>query len=83
MALSQGLLAKLVADQAPAEARGTAFGLYNLASGIALLVASVVAGLLWDAYGPAATFIAGAGFAALAAVMLLMWRGGRVSTARS
>jgi MFS family permease len=83
MALSQGLLAKLVADQAPAEARGTAFGLYNLASGIALLVASVVAGLLWDAYGPSATFIAGAGFAALAAVMLLMWRGGRVSTARS
>ena len=77
MALSQGLLAKLIADQAPAEARGTAFGLYNLASGIALLAASVVAGLLWDAYGPSATFIAGAAFAVLAGLMLALWRGGR------
>lgn len=77
MALSQGLLAKLVADQAPAEARGTAFGVYNLSTGMALLAASVVAGLLWDAYGPTATFLAGAAFALVAAIMLILWRGGR------
>jgi len=72
MALTQGLLSKLVADTAPAELRGTAFGVFNLASGIALLLASVIAGALWSAYGPAATFLAGAAFAALAACGLLM-----------
>jgi MFS family permease len=66
MALTQGLLAKLVADQSPERLRGSAFGLFNLAGGLALLAASVIAGLLWDRIGPQATFLAGAGFAALA-----------------
>jgi MFS family permease len=70
MGLTQGVLATLVADTAPAEARGTAFGLFNLATGLATLAASVVAGVVWDSHGPAATFLAGAGFA-LAALPLL------------
>lgn len=75
MALTQGLMAKLVAACAPASLRGSAFGFFNLATGIALLAASLVAGLLWDRVGPAATFLAGAGFAAAAGVMLLKYRG--------
>jgi MFS family permease len=73
MGLTQGLLAALVADTAPAALRGTAFGLFNLASGIALLIASLVAGLLWQWFGPYATFAAGAGFTAagLAGAMAL------------
>jgi MFS family permease len=71
MAFTQGLLAKLVADVAPRELLGTAFGVFNLASGGALLLASVVAGSLWSAHGPAATFFAGAAFAATAALGLL------------
>lgn len=71
MALTQGLLAKLVADNAPGDLRGSAFGLFNLATGIALLLASVAAGLLWDRFGPAATFIAGAVLALLAASMVI------------
>ncbi len=51
---------------APAHLRGTAFGLFNLASGATLLAASVVAGVLWSAVGPEATFVAGATFALLA-----------------
>ena len=64
--MTQGLLTALVADTAPPDLRGTAFGLFNLASGIALLAASVLAGGLWTALGPAATFEAGAVFPALA-----------------
>jgi MFS family permease len=60
MGLTQGLLSAMVADTAPAELRGTAFGLFNLAGGIAVLLASIGAGALWDGYGPAATFMAGA-----------------------
>ncbi|HEX5184218.1 MAG TPA: MFS transporter [Allosphingosinicella sp.] len=74
MALTQGLLAKLVADTAPAHARGSAFGLFNLASGLALLLASLLAGLLWDRVGPSATFLAGGGFAFLALLLLLFRR---------
>jgi MFS family permease len=74
MALTQGLLSKLVADTAPAELRGTAFGLFNLVSGRALLLASVVAGALWSALGAPATFLAGAAFAAVAAIGLLAYR---------
>ena len=70
MGLTQGLLATLVADASPAALRGTAFGIFNLVSGIVLLVASVLAGVLWDAAGPAATFIAGAGFTAIGLVGL-------------
>ncbi len=70
MALTQGLLAKLVAQNAPEALRGSAFGLFNLATGIAMLASSIVAGLLWDRIGPAATFIAGAGFAAATAILM-------------
>jgi MFS family permease len=75
MAMTQGLLAKLVADHAPAHLRGSAFGLFNLTTGIAMLFASVIAGLLWDQVGSGATFLAGAGFAAFAALMVV---GGRI-----
>jgi MFS family permease len=68
MALTQGLLASLVTDTADADLRGTAFGAFNFASGIALLIASIAAGALWHGYGPAATFLAGAALAALALV---------------
>ena len=76
MGLSQGLLAALVADAAPADRRGTAFGLFNLVSGVVLLVASVVAGELWDQLGAPATFYGGAVFAGLALFGLLfqLWR---------
>ena len=67
MALTQGLLAKLVAQHAPADLRGSAFGLFNLATGAAMLAASVIAGLLWEQAGATATFLGGAGFAILAA----------------
>jgi len=67
MACTQGLLSKMVADTVPAALRGTAFGLFNLVTGVALLLASVIAGALWSLSGPAATFTAGAVFAALAA----------------
>jgi MFS family permease len=55
-----------VADVAPADLRGTAFGIFNLAIGVAMLIASVVAGALWDWLGPQATFLAGAAFAGVA-----------------
>lgn len=74
MAITQGLFAKLVAEHAPAKLRGSAFGLFNLLTGVALLFASVVAGLLWDYIGPAATFLVGASFATAAGLMILGWR---------
>jgi MFS family permease len=77
MAFTQGLLSKLVADTAPAEFRGTAFGLFNLVSGGALLAASVIAGALWSAFGAAATFEAGAAFALVAMLGLLGYRSKR------
>jgi MFS family permease len=73
MGLTQGLFAKLVADNAPAELRGTAFGVFNLISGCALLLASVIAGALWSAFGAPVTFFAGAGFSLLAVFGLLAW----------
>jgi MFS family permease len=76
MAFTQGLFSKLVADAAPAALRGTAFGVFNLASGGALLLASLIAGALWSALGASATFVAGAGFAAAAATGLLAYRTG-------
>lgn len=69
-----GAGAQPVADTAPAALRGTAFGIFNLVSGGALLLASVIAGALWSAYGASATFIAGASFASLAAIGLLVYR---------
>lgn len=76
MAFTQGLLSKLVADTAPSKLRGTAFGVYNLVSGGVLFLASIIAGSLWCRYGASATFIAGAFFAALAAMGLLFHRPG-------
>jgi MFS family permease len=70
MGLTQGLLATLVADASPDQLRGSAFGIFNFASGVVLLIASVLAGILWDAIGPAATFLAGAVFTALGLVGL-------------
>ncbi|QHB27116.1 MFS transporter [Pseudomonas monteilii] len=63
LGFSQGVFAAMIADSAPANLRGTAFGLFNLLTGVALLAASVVAGLLWDGAGFQATFLVGAGFA--------------------
>jgi MFS family permease len=68
LALTQGLFSKLVADFAPPAFRGTAFGVFNLVSGVALLFGSVIAGALWSSIGPSATFYAGAAFAAVTAV---------------
>ena len=75
MGMTQGLLAAMVADTAPADLRGTAYGFFNLMSGLAMLAASVVAGLLWQYWGPAWTFGAGAVFSAVAMAALL-WRRG-------
>jgi MFS family permease len=72
MGLTQGLLSALVADAAPADRRGTAFGVFNLVTGVVLLLASLLAGVLWDSVGPAVTFAAGAGFAAAAAALLAL-----------
>jgi MFS family permease len=66
MGFTQGLLATLVADAAPAELRGTAYGVFNLVTGLALLAASVIAGALWDIAGPRGTFLAGSAFTILA-----------------
>ena len=74
MGFSQGILATLVADAAPAELKGTAFGLFNLLSGIALLLASAVAGWLWQSHDSATTFQAGALFAVAALGLLLVRR---------
>jgi MFS family permease len=76
MGMTQGLLATMVADTAPADRRGTAFGFFNLVAGLAMLVASVLAGLLWDRLGAAATFVAGGLFAALALAVLARRRPG-------
>ena len=84
MGFTQGLLATLIADAAPPELRGTAFGLFNLVTGLALLAASLVAGALWETAGPQGTFLAGAGFTALTLLGLLPVRrrlGGRVGLA--
>jgi MFS family permease len=70
MAVTQGLLSKLVADAAPPELRGTAFGMLGLITGFCALIANSLAGVLWNVGGPAATFIAGAGFSAIAVAAL-------------
>ena len=75
MGLTQGLLAALVAAAAPADLRGTAFGVFNLVCGVALLIASALAGALWDWVGPATTFYAGAGLTGVG--LLLLGLGGR------
>lgn len=79
MGLSQGLLAAMVADRAPGDLRGTAFGVFNLVAGLAALLASVLAGALWQWQGPALSFTAGALFAALAGLGL--WHDARARPA--
>ena len=74
MGFTQGLLATLIADAAPADLRGTAYGMFNLLCGGAMLAASVIAGTLWDMSGPKGTFLAGAAFAGIALVGLLAVR---------
>lgn len=72
MAFTQGLLSKLVAQTAPVALRGTGFGLFNLINGGALLLASFIAGVLWQAFGASATFLTGAVFACVASIGLLI-----------
>jgi len=72
MGMSQGLLSALVADTVSARHRGTAFGVFNLITGLVLLAASFLAGVLWNFYGPAATFLVGAGFAAASLIGLVL-----------
>lgn len=78
MGFTQGLLAALVADTAPAELRGTAFGIFNLMLGISALLASVLAGILWQLFGPLTTFLAGAGFSLLTCAIVVWIRKHRV-----
>lgn len=73
LGMTQGLLATMVADTAPADLRGTAYGWFNLVSGLAMLVASILAGLLWDRLGPAFTFYAGALFSFMAAIGIILY----------
>jgi len=73
MAFTQGLLSKLVADTAPATLRGTAFGIFNLVTGVGLLLASITAGTLWHKAGASVTFLVGAGFATLATLGTLAY----------
>ena len=72
LGMTQGLLATMVAAAAPSTLRGSAFGIFNLVSGVALLLASIIAGILWDWYGPAVTFYTGAGLAAITLLLLLI-----------
>ena len=74
MGFTQGLLATLVADTSPPELRGTAFGMFFLITGVAMLLASVIAGALWDMFGPEGTFLAGAAFAALTLIGIVPLR---------
>jgi len=71
MGITQGLLARMVADATPADLRGTAYGFFNLMSGLAMLIASVLAGLLWDRLGAASTFYAGVVFCVIALLGLM------------
>jgi MFS family permease len=74
MAMTQGLLAAMVAQAVPADLRGTGFGFFNLVSGMALLVASTLAGVLWDQVGATATFWTGGAFSAAALALIALWR---------
>ena len=72
MAMTQGLLAAMVADTAPTDLRGIGYGFFNLLSGVAMLIASGLAGWLWQGWGASFTFMAGIGFAALALLLLML-----------
>jgi len=75
MGITEGLLARMVADSAPASLRGTAFGVFNLVGGVTMLAASALAGLLWDRFGAPATFYAGAAFSVVALFAVAGGRG--------
>jgi MFS family permease len=77
MGITQGLLSRMVADTAPADLRGTAFGFFNLMSGLAMLLASVLAGVLWQTLGAASTFYGGALISVLA-LGALGWRNAKL-----
>jgi MFS family permease len=72
MGFTQGILAAMVAESAPPSLRGTAFGVFNLASGVCMLLSSAVAGWLWDRSGAPATFFAGAAIAVIPLVMCVL-----------
>ena len=74
LGMTQGLLATMVADTAPADLRGTAYGFFNLAGGLAMLIASVLAGFLWDQFGASFTFYAGAMFCGVALMGLTLYQ---------
>ena len=74
MGVTQGLLSALIADAAPDRLRGTAFGIFNLATGLTLLLASTLAGLLWSRFGAPTTFLTGGGFCAIALAGLGLFR---------
>ena len=70
MALTQGIFSRMIADSAPERLRATSFGAFWFVSGIAALLASLAAGLLWDRQGSSATFLTSAAVAAAAGAML-------------
>jgi len=72
LGFTQGTMAAMVADTCPAEKRGTAFGIFNIFTALALLIASSMAGLAWDRFGAQTTFLIGAGFALFGAVFPLL-----------
>ena len=72
MALTQGIFARMIADSAPEQLRATSFGAFWFVTGIATLLASLGAGMLWDRDGSSATFLASAGLATVAAAMLML-----------
>ncbi len=72
IALTDGVEKALVSDMAPPELRATLIGLHATFVGVGLLPASLLAGFLWDAFGPAAAFYFGGAMGALAAIAL--WR---------
>jgi MFS family permease len=82
MGLTQGLLSAMIADAAPENLRGTAFGLFNLLSGLVLLVASVIAGSVWDILGSRATFLIGGGFALITIIVILSTMKGTANASR-
>lgn len=82
MGFSQGILATLIADSAPANLRGSAFGVLSLITGAVVLLGNIVAGVLWEVYGPTATFLNGAGFAAAALLGLFLFQVRRRANAR-
>jgi MFS family permease len=80
--MTQGLLATMVSHAAPAHLRGTAFGMFNLSSGLVTLASSVIAGALWDRLGAAATFYAGAAFCVITIVLLMASPARRIAIRR-